>query len=42
MGRNGYPAVFRRRALDLVGAGTTVAEVARLRVIGRPHTTNVQ
>jgi transposase len=26
----GYPAEFRRRALDLVAAGKTVAEVARL------------
>src|SRR3954447_13762529 len=30
MGRQGYPAEFRRRALDLVAAGKTVAEVARL------------
>jgi transposase len=30
MGRRGYPAEFRRRALDLVAAGKTVAEVARL------------
>jgi transposase-like protein len=30
MGRMGYPAEFRRRALDLVAAGKTVAEVARL------------
>jgi transposase len=30
MGRKGYPAEFRRRALDLVAAGKTVAEVARL------------
>ena len=30
MGRKGYPVVFRRRALDLVAAGKTVAEVARL------------
>jgi transposase len=30
VGRRGYPAEFRRRALDLVGAGKTVAEVARL------------
>jgi transposase-like protein len=30
MGRQGYPAEFCRRALDLVAAGKTVAEVARL------------
>ncbi len=30
MGRKGYPAEFRRRALDLVAAGKTVTEVARL------------
>jgi transposase len=30
MGRKGYPAEFRRRALDLIAAGKTVAEVARL------------
>jgi len=30
MARKGYPAEFRRRALDLVAAGKTVAEVARL------------
>src|SRR5437879_10062270 len=30
MGWKGYPAEFRRRALDLVAAGKTVAEVARL------------
>jgi transposase len=30
MGRKGYPAEFRRRALDLVAAGRTVGEVARL------------
>ena len=30
MGRKGYPAEFRRRALELVAAGKTVAEVARL------------
>jgi transposase-like protein len=29
MARKGYPAEFRRRALDLVAAGKTVAEVAR-------------
>ena len=29
-GRKGYPAEFRRRALDLGAAGKTVAEVARL------------
>ncbi len=28
MGRQGYPAEFRRRALDLVAAGKSVAEVA--------------
>jgi transposase-like protein len=28
--RKEYPAEFRRRALDLVAAGRTVAEVARL------------
>ncbi len=30
MARKGYPAEFRRRALDLVAAGKTVAEAARL------------
>jgi Transposase len=30
MARKGYPAEFRRRALDLVAAGKSVAEVARL------------
>ena len=30
MARKGYPAEFRRRALDVVAAGKTVAEVARL------------
>ena len=30
MGRKGYPAEFRRRALDLVAAGKKVGEVARL------------
>jgi transposase len=30
MARTGYPAEFRRRALDLVAAGKPVAEVARL------------
>jgi transposase-like protein len=30
VGRQGYPAEFRRRALDLVAAGKRVAEVARL------------
>ena len=30
MARKGYPAEFRRRALDLVAAGKTVTEVARL------------
>src|SRR2546430_9488737 len=30
MAWKGYPAEFRRRALDLVAAGKTVAEVARL------------
>ena len=30
MGRKGYPAEFRRRALDLVAQGRSVAEVARL------------
>ena len=30
MARKGYPAEFRRRALDLVWAGRPVAEVARL------------
>jgi transposase len=30
MGRRGYPAEFRRRALDLVAAGKSVREVARL------------
>ena len=30
MARKGYPAEFRRRALDLVEAGKSVTEVARL------------
>jgi transposase-like protein len=30
MARKGYPAEFRRRALDLVAAGKPVADVARL------------
>ena len=30
MGRKGYSTEFRRRALDLVGQGRQVAEVARL------------
>jgi transposase len=30
MGRRGYAAEFRRRALDLVAAGKPVREVARL------------
>lgn len=30
MGRKGYSTEFRRRALDLVGQGRPVAEVARL------------
>src|SRR5919109_4085140 len=30
MPRKGYPAEFRRRALDLVASGKSVAEVARL------------
>lgn len=30
MARKGYPSEFRRRALDLIAAGKTVAEVARL------------
>ena len=30
MARKGYPAEFRRRALDLVASGKSVAEVARL------------
>ena len=30
MSRKGYPAEFRRRALDLVAAGKPVAEVARM------------
>jgi transposase len=30
VGRKGYPAEFRRRALDLVAAGKPVREVARL------------
>jgi transposase-like protein len=34
MTRKGYPAGFRRRALDLVAAGKTVAEVARLLEVG--------
>ena len=29
MGRKGYPAEFRRRALDLVAAGRSIADVAR-------------
>jgi transposase-like protein len=29
MGRRGYSAEFRRRVVDLVGAGRTVADVAR-------------
>ena len=29
MGRKGYPAEFRRRALDLVAAGKKAGEVAR-------------
>lgn len=29
MGRTGYPAEFRRRALDLVESGRTVTDVAR-------------
>jgi transposase len=33
-GTEGYPAEFRRRALDLVAAGKTVAEVARLLEVG--------
>lgn len=28
-GRRGYPAEFRRRALDLLAAGKTVADLAR-------------
>jgi hypothetical protein len=28
MARKGYPAEFRRRALDLVAAGKSVAEVS--------------
>ena len=28
-GRRGYPAEFRRRAVDLLAAGRTVADVAR-------------
>ncbi len=30
MGLKGYPAEFRRRALDLVATGMSVAEAARL------------
>ena len=30
MARKGFPAEFRRRALDLIAAGKTVAEVAPL------------
>jgi transposase-like protein len=30
MAHKGYPPEFRRRALDLVSAGKTVTEVARL------------
>ena len=29
MGRRGYPPEFRRRVLDLIEAGRTIAEVAR-------------
>ena len=29
MGRKGYPAQFRRRALDLVAAGRPITDVAR-------------
>jgi hypothetical protein len=29
MGRTGYPAKFRRRVVDLIGAGRTVREVAK-------------
>ena len=29
MARKGYPTEFRRRALDLVGSGREVVEVAR-------------
>jgi transposase-like protein len=29
MGRRGYPAEFRRRVLDLIEGGRTVADVAR-------------
>lgn len=29
MGRRGYPAEFRRRALDLIAAGRRVGDVAR-------------
>jgi len=36
MGRQGYPAEFRRRALDLVAAGKTVAEVARMLEVSDP------
>ena len=28
-GRRGYPAEFRRRVIDLLGTGRTVADVAR-------------
>jgi hypothetical protein len=34
MSRKGYPAEFRRRALELVAAGKSVAEVARLLEVG--------
>src|ERR671931_1534602 len=33
MARRGYPVEFRRRALDLVASGKSVAEVARLREV---------
>jgi hypothetical protein len=36
MARKGYPAEFRRRALDLVAAGEPVREVARLPGVQRP------
>jgi transposase-like protein len=29
MGRPGYPPEFRRRVLDLIEAGRTIADVAR-------------
>ncbi len=38
MARNGYPAEFRRRALDLVAAGKPVAEVARLLEVSEQST----